>query len=211
MRAADLVEAQAKGRPMTTEEMQYSLVSLAKTLHLIDKVPADQLSLLASGQSVPLQQASSPLLQPAVPATAQAHISPEPSEIWRNPHYAIDDDTITCLVCGEKVERITRHHLTSHGMTVKEYREKFNYSPNILLRSRNGARAELISKGKMKEIAPEDAITDDYIMCMECGEKPTMLTKEHLLRRHGLTPEKYLERWGYPKDTKLVCKKPKTS
>ena len=206
MRAADLVEAQAKGRQMTTEEMQHALFCLAQTLYLIDKVPADQLQHLASGGK------PSELPSTNLPFGTPQHLKtddPETSGIWKNPCYAIEDDTITCLICGEKLQQISRQHLTSHALTVKEYREKFRYSVDVMLKSRNASRAELIAKGKMKDIDPQDAITDDYILCMECGRRSSILTKEHLLRKHGLTAEAYRDRWGYPKDTKLACKKPK--
>ena len=44
-----------------------------------------------------------------------------------------------------------------------------------------------------------------FIACHECGKNFKVLTKKHLLS-HGLTPEEYKNKWGYPKNTPLVCK-----
>jgi predicted transcriptional regulator len=48
-------------------------------------------------------------------------------------------------------------------------------------------------------------ITDKSVTCLECGKSFKLLTRRHLLS-HGLTAEEYREKWGYPKDTPLVCK-----
>jgi predicted transcriptional regulator len=57
--------------------------------------------------------------------------------------------------------------------------------------------------------APQDLaakqISDKSITCLECGKSFKLLTRRHLLS-HGLTADEYREKWGYPKDTPLVCK-----
>jgi len=40
-----------------------------------------------------------------------------------------DDDFIICQVCGEKVNRVYGAHLKKHGLTSKEYKEKYPNSP----------------------------------------------------------------------------------
>lgn len=53
--------------------------------------------------------------------------------------------------------------------------------------------------------AASKQINERNITCLECGKSFKLLTRRHLLS-HGLSPEEYKEKWGYPKDTSLVCK-----
>lgn len=48
-------------------------------------------------------------------------------------------------------------------------------------------------------------VAEKSVTCLECGKSFKLLTRRHLLS-HGLTAEEYREKWGYPKDTPLVCK-----
>ncbi|WP_456325743.1 MucR family transcriptional regulator [Desulfonauticus submarinus] len=54
-------------------------------------------------------------------------------------------------------------------------------------------------------IDPKKAIKERSIICLECGKSFKVLTKKHLAS-HGLTPKEYKEKWGYKKNTSLVCK-----
>ena len=46
---------------------------------------------------------------------------------------------------------------------------------------------------------------ENTIVCMECLKSFKMLTHKHMAR-HGLTPDQYRAKWGYPKNAPLVCK-----
>ena len=48
-------------------------------------------------------------------------------------------------------------------------------------------------------------ISERGITCLECGKSFKLLTRRHLLS-HGLSPDDYREKWGYGKETPLVCK-----
>jgi len=48
-------------------------------------------------------------------------------------------------------------------------------------------------------------ISERSITCLECGKSFKLLTRRHLLS-HGLSADEYRDRWGYAKDTPLVCK-----
>ncbi|EPR34597.1 transcriptional regulator, MucR family [Alkalidesulfovibrio alkalitolerans DSM 16529] len=52
---------------------------------------------------------------------------------------------------------------------------------------------------------PKKAIKEKSIQCLECGKAFKILTKKHLAT-HGLTPDEYRSKWGYPKRSALVCK-----
>jgi predicted transcriptional regulator len=48
------------------------------------------------------------------------------------------------------------------------------------------------------------SVTDDHIVCLECGKKLKML-KRHLMTDHGLTPEQYRARWSLRPDYPMVA------
>lgn len=49
------------------------------------------------------------------------------------------------------------------------------------------------------------AIKEKSVTCLECGKSFKILTRRHL-SGHGLDAAAYREKWGYKKDTPLVCK-----
>lgn len=50
----------------------------------------------------------------------------------------------------------------------------------------------------------EDAVQDEYVTCLCCGERFTML-KRHLKAEHGLTVDEYRRRFQLPDDMPLVA------
>jgi len=66
-----------------------------------------------------------------------------------NPKDAIKERSITCLECGKGMKLLTAKHLLSHGLTPKEYREKYGYKENAPLVCKSLQRTR---KNKMKEI-----------------------------------------------------------
>ena len=54
-------------------------------------------------------------------------------------------------------------------------------------------------------IDSKKAIKEKSITCLVCGKVFKLITKKHLAT-HGLTPEEYLEKFGYKKGTALVSK-----
>ena len=52
----------------------------------------------------------------------------------------------------------------------------------------------------------EESVTNDYIICLECGKTFTSL-KRHLGSHHLTTPEKYREKWGLPPDYPMITTK----
>ncbi|MGQ9922147.1 MAG: MucR family transcriptional regulator [Desulfobacca sp.] len=61
--------------------------------------------------------------------------------------------------------------------------------------------------GQAKPAVPiEESIQDDYIVCLECGQRFRTL-KAHLRRAHNLSPVQYCERFGLdPKKYHLVSR-----
>ena len=50
----------------------------------------------------------------------------------------------------------------------------------------------------------EESVTDDYIVCLEDGERFKSL-KRHLRTRYSMTPEEYRQRWGLPANYPMVA------
>ena len=53
-------------------------------------------------------------------------------------------------------------------------------------------------------VAIEDSVTDDFIICLEDGQKYKSL-KRHLRTKYELTPKAYREKWGLPADYPMVA------
>jgi predicted transcriptional regulator len=56
-----------------------------------------------------------------------------------------------------------------------------------------------------KVVEAKKAIREKTIICLETGKSMKVITKRHLAK-FGLTPDEYRAKWGYAKDTPLVCK-----
>ena len=50
----------------------------------------------------------------------------------------------------------------------------------------------------------KQSVKSDYIICLEDGKKHKML-KRHLKTAHGMSPDKYRERWGLLRDYPMVA------
>ena len=48
------------------------------------------------------------------------------------------------------------------------------------------------------------SVFTDYLICLEDGNKLKML-KQHLLTRHGMTPEQYRAKWSLPADYPMAA------
>lgn len=87
-------------------------------------------------------------------ASASEHVWPDlPRGAWRQ---SIGKDSVTCLICGQKMERITREHLRGHGCGVVEYKRFFGIPGNVQLARGDPeyrAPAEIPNPFKLKNIA----------------------------------------------------------
>ena len=52
---------------------------------------------------------------------------------------------------------------------------------------------------------PRKSIKEKSVTCLECGKTFKILTKRHLAM-HGMDAAASREKWGFKKDTPLVCK-----
>lgn len=70
------------------------------------------------------------------------------------PEEAIADDTITCCVCGRKMQSVTSKHLGTHDMSVEEYKKLCGYAPEQKLMS-NVYAAKMVANIKAAQEARE--------------------------------------------------------
>jgi predicted transcriptional regulator len=52
---------------------------------------------------------------------------------------------------------------------------------------------------------PQKSVREKSIICCVCGKSFKILTKKHLAS-HGMTPAEYRDKFGYKKNSPLVCK-----
>ena len=64
-------------------------------------------------------------------------VDAEPSlnALREDPRRAIDEFSIVCLICGGRFRQLTNTHLACHGITSREYKERFGYNPGRALMS----------------------------------------------------------------------------
>lgn len=77
-----------------------------------------------------------------------------------------------------------------------------------MIRSLSGTIQQLSPEAQPAQVPAvslEKSLGDKAIICMECGKNFKIITKKHLAL-HGLTPEEYKDKWGYPRNTPLICK-----
>ena len=67
-----------------------------------------------------------------------------------------------------------------------------------------GGVVEEVQEKPRPAVNPKRSVTDDYIICLEDGQKFKSL-KRHLMSHYGLTPEEYREKWSLPADYPMVA------
>lgn len=64
---------------------------------------------------------------------------------------------------------------------------------------------QMIDDEQDPAVDPKKSIRERSVVCLECGKQFKVITKKHLAK-HELTPEDYKKKWGFKKNTSLVCK-----
>jgi predicted transcriptional regulator len=68
----------------------------------------------------------------------------------------------------------------------------------------DGKSAEAEAEKPKPAVNPKRSVTDDYIICLEDGQKFKSL-KRHLMSHYSMTPEEYREKWSLPADYPMVA------
>ena len=68
------------------------------------------------------------------------------------------------------------------------------------------SRDDVAARGEqLKPAVPvKKSVTDDYIICLEDGQKFKSL-KRHLRTHYKMSPDEYRDKWGLPKDYPMVA------
>lgn len=67
-------------------------------------------------------------------------------------------------------------------------------------------KSEMVKGGKSPAVPIEQSVTDDFIICLEDGEKCKIL-KKHLAKKYGMTPQQYRHKWDLPATYPMVARK----
>jgi predicted transcriptional regulator len=65
------------------------------------------------------------------------------------PMKAIREKSVICLECGKKFKVLTKRHLATHGLSTKEYKERYGYKNSVSLVAKELARQR---RNKMQEM-----------------------------------------------------------
>jgi predicted transcriptional regulator len=75
---------------------------------------------------------------------------------------------------------------------------------SALVRVSSGAAAVVAPEAAKPAVPPKKSITNDYIICLEDGEKFKSL-KRHLRTRYNMSPDEYREKWNLASDYPMVA------
>ncbi|MGA3115855.1 MAG: MucR family transcriptional regulator, partial [Syntrophobacteraceae bacterium] len=102
--ASEIVQTQVSLAPMSATEITLSLRQVFGTLMELQKAESGEIELTLAQEPASLQEKT------------PGAITPESS---------IQNDKVICLECGAEMKQLTQKHLTSHGISSKEYKKKY--------------------------------------------------------------------------------------
>jgi predicted transcriptional regulator len=135
--AAEIVHAQASVGQMSADQIEQALVKTFSTLQRMQR--AEEKGVLLETVS-PMEE---PFAEEAAPAK-------------KEPKESIQDDKIVCLECGTEMRQLTTKHLSSHGLTPREYKKKYGFSLKQPLSARSLTKAR--SKAAKKRGLPANLV-----------------------------------------------------
>jgi predicted transcriptional regulator len=126
--ASEIVQTQVAKASMTAADIASSLRQVFGTLCEMQKAEAGGIELAPT----------------AAEELAATKLTPQDS---------IQNDKVICLECGKEMIQLTVRHLSSHGMSQKEYRKKYGFSMRTPLSAKSLTKAR--SKAAKKRGLPE--------------------------------------------------------
>jgi len=135
--AAEIIQAQASVGQMSAEQIELALVKTFSTLQKMQKAEEKGVLLDKSGLGEELPE------EEAAPAK-------------KEPRESIQDDKIICLECGTEMRQLTTKHLSSHGLTPRDYKKKWGFSLKQPLSAKSLTKAR--SKAAKKRGLPENLV-----------------------------------------------------
>ena len=74
---------------------------------------------------------SGPILdtdRPSQESSVETAEEPEPVADKKDPKESIQADKVVCLECGAEMRQLTVRHLQGHGLSLRDYRQKYGFS-----------------------------------------------------------------------------------
>jgi predicted transcriptional regulator len=121
--AADIIEAQASMIEMSPDSLEQTLSKVFVTL-----------------QKMKFAEDGGFLLDQAKPSEEPVE---EISQIT-DPKMSIQEDKVICLECGAEMRQLTSKHLSSHALSIREYKKKYGFP------QRQSLSAKALSKARSK-------------------------------------------------------------
>lgn len=102
----------------------------------------------------------------------------------------------------EKAVRIAEAQAHVRSMTADEVCDMVRKLSDGFKRMTDDGDSEHVTK---PVVDPKRAIKQKSITCLECGRSFKSISRKHL-ESHGLTPDEYRAKWGYPRRSPLSCR-----
>lgn len=128
--AADIIQTQASSNQLSSEEIVSALKQVFGTLQDLQRIETEGVS----DSSKPSEE------------TAKTAEKPDPKD-------SILDDKIICLECGAEMRQLTARHLSAHGLSLRDYRQKYAFplKQPLSARSLTRSRSRLAKKRGLPE------------------------------------------------------------
>ncbi|MGA2402520.1 MAG: MucR family transcriptional regulator [Syntrophobacteraceae bacterium] len=130
---SEIVQTQVSLTPMTAADISSSLRQVFSTLHELQRAESGEIELLETQESPPAKEVSPQIL---------------------TPEDSIQNDKVICLECGAEMKQLSHKHLSSHGMSQKDYKRKYGFTMRTPLAAKSLTRAR--SKAAKKRGLPEN-------------------------------------------------------
>jgi len=132
--ASEIVQTQVSLASMSASEITSSLRQVFGTLLELQKAESGEIELPAQETAAPQEKAGGPV----------------------TPENSIQNDKVICLECGAEMKQLTQKHLTSHGITPREYKKKYGFPMRTPLAAKSLTRAR--SKAAKKRGLPANLV-----------------------------------------------------
>ena len=126
--ASEIVQTQVSLTQMTASDIASSLRLVFSTLNELQRAESGEVELAGIPESAPAQV-----------------LTPENS---------IQNDKVICLECGAEMRQITKKHLISHGMDLREYKRKHGFTMKTPLSAKSVTKARI--KAAKKRGLPQE-------------------------------------------------------
>jgi predicted transcriptional regulator len=133
--ASEIVQTQVSLASMSSAEITSSLRQVFCTLMELQKAESGEIELAPAQEPGAIQEKT------PGPVTAEN---------------SIQNDKVICLECGAEMKQLTQKHLTSHGISSKEYKKKYGFSMRTPLAAKALTKAR--SKAAKKRGLPANLV-----------------------------------------------------